>query len=126
MKPIAVSTQDQYDEAQKKYQAALDKSYFDIDQDKGLEIVEEVDYLIYHFLYNGMSKEDAEKSLSRFYFNESQAEEITGYFLTHQPGDLYEIERGLNILNLSPDREMNKHFSLIHITCESQVLKLKR
>jgi hypothetical protein len=115
MEPIAVSTQKQYDEAQKKYQAALDTSYFDIDKGKGLEIVEEVDYLIYHFLCNGVSKEDTEKNLSRFYFDESQAEEITGYFLTHQPGDLYEIERGLNILNLSPDSDMNRRISPIQI-----------
>jgi hypothetical protein len=115
MKPIVVSTQDQYDEAQKQYQKTLDTSYFDIDKGKGLEIVEEVDCLIYHFLCNGVSKEDTEKSLSRFYFNESQAEEITGYFLTHQPGDLYEIERGLNILNLRPDGELNKHISPIQI-----------
>jgi hypothetical protein len=124
MKPLVAATQDQYDEAQKRYQAALDTSYFDIDAGKGLEIVEEVDYLIYHFLCNGVSKEDTEKSLSRFYFDESQAEEITGYFLTHQPGDLYEIERGLNILNLSPDKEMNKHISPIQIRDAVEKIKV--
>jgi hypothetical protein len=115
LKPILVTSQAEYDNAQKTYQDALDKSSFDIDMKKGMEIVEEVDYLIYNFLCNGISKADTEKSLSRFYFTQSQAREITDYFLTHQPGDLYEIERGLNILNFSPDREMNKRISPIQI-----------
>jgi hypothetical protein len=115
MEPIVVSTQDQYDEARKRYQTALYSRYFDIDRGEGLEIVEEVDYLIYNYLCNGVSKEDTENSLSRFYFNESQAGEITGYFITHRSGDLYEIERGLNFLNLRPEEEMNKHIPPIHI-----------
>jgi hypothetical protein len=124
MEPIVVSTQNQYDEAQKRYQKILDTNYCDIDEGKGLGIVEEVDYLIYHFLCNGMSKDDTEKNLPRFYFNESQAQDITGYFLTHQPGDLYEIERGLNILNLHPDGELNRHISPIQIKNNGEKIKV--
>jgi hypothetical protein len=77
--------------------------------------VEEVDYLIHNFLYDGASKKDTENDLSRFYFNKSQAEEITGYFLTHLPGDLYHIERGLNMLNIRADGKMNNCSPLIYI-----------
>jgi hypothetical protein len=115
MKPIIVSTQAQYNEAEKRYWKTLDKNYFDIDRGKGMEIVEETDYLIHNFLYGGSSKGDTENDLSHFYFDKSQAEEITGYFLTHLPGDLYNIERGLNMLNMRPDGEMNNRLPLIHI-----------
>jgi hypothetical protein len=115
MKPIIVSTQAQYNEAEKLYWKTLDKSHFDIDRGKGMEIVEETDYLIHNFLYGDASKENTENDLSRFYFNKSQAEEITGYFLTHLPGDLYNIERGLNLLNMRADEGSNNRFPLIHI-----------
>jgi hypothetical protein len=115
MKPIVVSTQAQYNEAEKLYWKTRDKSYFDIDRGIGMEIVEETDYLIHNFLYEEATKEDTENNLSRFYFNQSQAEEITGYFLTRLPGDLYDIERGLNMLTIRPNEEMNNRSPLIHI-----------
>jgi hypothetical protein len=115
MKPIAVSTQAQYDEAKKLYQKTFDKSRFDIDRGKGMEVVEEVDYLIHNFLYEEVSKKDTENDLSRFYFTESQAQEIAGYFLIRRPRDLYDIERGLNALGLRADGEMNTPAPLIHI-----------
>jgi hypothetical protein len=115
MKPIVVSTQAQYDEAQKLYQETFDKSYFDIDRGKGMKVVEEVNCLIHNFLYENVSKKDTENDLSRFYFNKSQAEEITGYFLTHRPGDLYNVEQGLNRLNIRADGKKDNFSSLIHI-----------
>jgi hypothetical protein len=115
MEPMRVANQVQYDEAQKAYQNMLDTSSFDIDTGKGKEIVEEVDYLIHNYLYRDVTKEETENSLSGFFFTEFQAQEITGYFITHQPGDLYDIERGLNALGLHNKKELNTYSSLIHI-----------
>jgi hypothetical protein len=113
MEPIVVSTQAEYDEAQKLCRSSLEKSYFDIDKDIGMDIVGEVDYLVYNYLYQDMTKDETEKSLSTFYFNQEQASEITDYFLTHRPGDLYDIERGLNLLDLRPDGETGHETHII-------------
>lgn len=115
MKLITVSTQAQYDEAQKQYWKTLDKNYFDIDRDKGREAVEEVDRLIRNFLYEGASKKDTENDLARLYFSRTQAEEITGYFLTRPPGDVYYTEQGLNMLNFRAGGEMNTRSPVIQI-----------
>jgi hypothetical protein len=115
MDPIIVSTQTEYNEAKNLCQNSFDKSYFDIDKDIGMDIVAEVDFLIYHYLCREATKEETERSLSHFYFNQEKASEITSYFLTHRPGDLYDIERGLNMLNLRPDGNINDYEALIHI-----------
>jgi hypothetical protein len=115
MEPITVSSQYEYDEAQRLYQDNLDKSYFDIDRGKGREIVEEADHLIYRYLTGNITKESAESNLSRHYFTETQAREITGYFLARRPKDLYDIERGLNALNLRIDKTLNVPAPRIHI-----------
>jgi hypothetical protein len=125
MKSIVVKSQAEYDEAQKLYQDALNESYFDIDRGRGMEIVEEVDYLIYNYLYKDESKENTEKNLAHFYFTSSQAEEITNYFITHRPSDLYEIERGLNTLNLYNDQEINTNASLIHIKDSIEPIRVR-
>jgi hypothetical protein len=105
MEPIVVATQAEYIEAQKLCQDSFNKSYFDIDKDIGMDIVGEVDYLIYNYFYQDMAKEETKKCLSDIYFGQDQAGEIIDYFLTHRPRDLYDIERGLNILDLRPDKE---------------------
>jgi hypothetical protein len=120
-----VSNQAEYDAAQKIYQDILDKSYFDIDTGKGLNIVEEVDCLIYRYLYQDASKDDTEEGLSRFYFTGSQAREIAGYFSTYRPGDLYDIERGLNFLGLQNSRELNIYNSLIHIKNSTEKINVR-
>jgi hypothetical protein len=115
MEPIAVSNQTEYDEALELCQNTIKKSVFDIDVGVGMEIVEEVDYLVHKYLYDDATKEETENSLSDHYFTQNQADEIIGYFSAYRPGDLYEIERGLNALNLSADGDVNNHAALIHI-----------
>jgi hypothetical protein len=115
MKPIIVSNQAEYRKARKTYRDILDNSRFDIDTGKGLNIVTKVDDLITDYLFKDISKDDAEKSLCRLCFNEYQAKEITGFFIDHRPGDLYDIERGLNFLGLQNSGELNRNTSLIHI-----------
>jgi hypothetical protein len=115
MEPILVSTQAEYDEARNIYQNTLDTSHFDLDADKGMEIVEEVDYHIHNYLCRNVTKEETENSLSRCFFTECQAQEITGYFFTRKPKDLYDIERGLNALGLPANVELYTSAPRIHI-----------
>jgi hypothetical protein len=118
MEPIVVSSQNQYDEALKLYWETLKKSRFDIDREKGREIVKNADRLIHNFLNGEASKEHTENDLSRFYFNQSQAGEITAYFLTRPPEGLFDTLQGLNILNILNMRvggQMNDLAPLIHI-----------
>jgi hypothetical protein len=115
MEPIVVSNQVEYNEALELCQDALKKNIFDIDVGVGMEIVEEVDYLVHNYLYDDATKEETEKSLSDHYFSHDQTNEIIGYFSAYRPSDLYDIERGLNALNLSADGDMNNHAALIHI-----------
>jgi hypothetical protein len=115
MEPIIVSNQAEYSEACKAYRNILDNSRFDIDAGKGLNIVKEADRLITDYLYKNVSKDDTEKELSRLYFNKYQAKDITGFFVDHRPGDLYDIEQGLNFLHLQNSGGLNRYISLIHI-----------
>jgi hypothetical protein len=115
MEPVIVSNQTEYRKARKVYRDIPDSSRFDIDTGKGLNIVTKVDCLITDYLFKDISKDDAEKSLSRLCFNEYQAKEITGFFIDHRPGDLYDIERGLNFLGPQNSGELNRNTSLIHI-----------
>jgi hypothetical protein len=125
MNPIIVTNQAEYDAAQKTYQDAFNKSYFDIDRGKGMEIVEEVDYLMYNYIYKGESREKTEESLAHFYFTKPQAQEVAGYFITHRPGDMYDIERGLNSLNVYTDKEINTNASLIYIKNSSEPIQVR-
>jgi hypothetical protein len=115
MELIVVSNQAEYSEARKAYRDILDNSHFDIDGGKGLNIVKKVDRLITDYLYKDVSKDTTEKNLCRLCFNEHQAKDITGFFVDHRPGDLYDIENGLNFLSLKNSKELNSHISLIHI-----------
>jgi hypothetical protein len=115
MEPIVVSNQTEYDEALELCQNTLKKSVFDIDVGVGMEIVEEVDYLVHKYLYDNATKEETEKSLSDHYFTRDQADEIIDYFSDYRPSDLYDIERGLNTLNLNANGDVNYHGALIHI-----------
>jgi hypothetical protein len=125
MDPIVVSNQAEYTGACKAYRDILDNNRFDIDAGKGLNIVKKVDCLITDYLFKDISKDEAEKSLSRLCFNEYQAMEITGFFLDHRPGDLYDIEHGLNFLRLLNSKELNRHISLIHIKNARERISVK-
>jgi hypothetical protein len=125
MEPIVVSNQAEYIEACKAYRDILDNGNFDIDAGKGVNIVKKVDSLITDYLFKDISKNEAEKSLSRLCFNEYQAKEITGFFVTHRPGDLYEIEQGLNILGLQNSGKLNRYISLIHIKNGAERITVK-
>jgi hypothetical protein len=115
MEPIAVSTQAEYDEAQKFFQKAFDESYFDLSQGKGIEMAKEVNDGINGFFYKDAPSEDIKKALARFYFTAVQASDITDYFIRHKPESPQDIERGLNFLNLKSSREFNLGIPLIHI-----------
>jgi hypothetical protein len=125
MEPIIASNQAEYIEACKAYRDILDNGNFDIDVGKVANIVKKVDSLITDYLFKDISKDKAEKSLSRLGFNESQAKQITGFFVTHRPGDLYEIEQGLNFLGLQNSGELNRHTSLIHIKNGAERINVK-
>jgi hypothetical protein len=124
MEPIVVSTQAQYDEALKLCQRTPGESRFDIDRDIGMDIVEEVDYLVYNYFCRDATREETEKNLSEHYFTQNQASEIFGYFLTHRPGDLYEIERGLNALNLQSDGDREDQTFPIHIRDSTEKIRV--
>jgi hypothetical protein len=115
MKPIIVSNQTEYREACKTYRDILNNSHFDVDAGKGLNIIKKVDSIITDYLFKDIAKDGAEKSLSRICFSDVQAKQILGFFADHRPGNLYEIEQGLNFLRLQNSKELNKHSSIIHI-----------
>jgi hypothetical protein len=125
MEPIIVSNQREYQEARKIYSDTLDKSRFNIDTGKGLKIVKKIDDFVTVYLFGDISKNDAEKGISRLRFSEKQAKEIIKYFTNHQPGDLYEIEQGLNILSLQYSKELNRHKPLIHIRAFREKIMVK-
>jgi hypothetical protein len=125
MKLIIVSNQAEYRKARKEYRDILDDSRFDIDAGKGLNIVKEADRLITDYLYKNVSKDDTEKELSRICFNKYQAKLITGFFVDHRPGDLYDIEKGLNFLRFQNSGELNRHTSLIHIKNSTERISVK-
>jgi hypothetical protein len=115
MEPMLVSNQTEYIKARNVYRDNPDNNFFDIDTAKGLKIIKEVDRFITYYLYNGTSREDTEKNLSSLCFNEEQAKELTDFFMNHRPGDLYDIEQGLNFLHSQNSKEPDRYTSLIHI-----------
>jgi hypothetical protein len=102
MKDIFVSTQDEYDQAMEAKSKELKSPFYDIERDRGREIIEEVDYLIFHYVCNDLDKKAMYDGLSHIDFDESQADKIMSYFQEHLPGDLFDIERGLNRLRVMP------------------------
>jgi hypothetical protein len=115
MKPIVVSNQAEYDQAEKTYWDLLNNRRFDIDKGKGLNAIEAIDRLLDNYLNNNTSKEDMEKGLIFLNFTRQQAEEITGYFEVYQPESLHDIEWGLNFLGLQNNEDVNWYAPLIHI-----------
>jgi hypothetical protein len=115
MEPIIVSNQNEYDQAEKTFRDILDNSRFDIEAGKGLSTIEEVETVIHNHLKQGVSKDEAEKSLSQYNFTESQALKIISYFSNHYPKDLHDIESGLNFIGMKNSRELNLGIPLIHI-----------
>jgi hypothetical protein len=102
MTEYIVSTQDEYDRALENIASLQKRPFYDIECNKGMEIVEEVDSLVHHYVYHVRDKSVVYDGLSRFHFDQSQADKIIRYFQEHLPGDLFDIERGLNRLNIIP------------------------
>jgi predicted alpha/beta hydrolase family esterase len=102
MKEHIISTQDEYDRAIGHIALLRKRPFYDIECNKGTEIIEEVDSLVHQYLYHVRDKSVVYDGLSRFHFDRSQADEIMRYFQEHLPGDMFDIERGLNRLNVIP------------------------
>jgi hypothetical protein len=110
MKDFVVSTQDGYDQAMEAIAREPKSPFYDIERDRGREIIEEVDYLVYHYVCNDLDKKAMYDRLSHIDFDESQADKIMSYFQEHFPGDLFDIERGLNRLRVIPQGYDAGHF----------------
>jgi hypothetical protein len=93
----------------------LPKYYnFDIDCGKGNDIVEEVNYLMHNFVYGNENPEITKKGLLAFYFSPEQADQIMRYFKNRNPGDMYDIERGLNNLRIKlPGQDENENPKIV-------------
>jgi predicted alpha/beta hydrolase family esterase len=102
MKDYVVSTQDEYDRAIGHITLLQKRPFYDIERNKGMEIVEEVDSLVHHYVYHVRDKSVVYDGLSRFHFDQSQTDKIIRYFQEHLPGDIFDIERGLNRLRVIP------------------------
>jgi hypothetical protein len=100
MENIIITNQKEYDDYIKE--VIKPPPYFDIEMQKGNDIVEEVNAVLYGYLYHDRGKGDAENDLSRFYFTQEQATSIVNYFSLSHPSDLFDIERGLNELRIYP------------------------
>jgi hypothetical protein len=123
MEPIVVSNQTEYQEARKAYSDFLAKNRFDVETGKGLNIIKKVDDFVTDYLFGDISRNNAEKGIVGLRFNETQAKEIIKYFTDHRPGDLYEIEQGLNLLSLQNKNDCNRHAPLIHIkNCKERIM----
>jgi hypothetical protein len=105
MNEMIVATQAEYDEAAARIARHQNRPYFDIEAGRGTGIVEEVNYLMYNYLYRNGNRDKTIGDLSRFYFTPEQALKITDYFREHLPGDMFDIERGLNRLAVRPDSD---------------------
>jgi hypothetical protein len=102
MKDHIISTQDEYDRAIGHIILLRKRPFYDIECNKGMEIVEEVDSLVHRYLYHDRDKRAVYEGLSHFDFDPPQADEIMRYFQERPPGDLFDIERGLNRLRVMP------------------------
>jgi hypothetical protein len=102
MKEYIISTQDEYDRAVKHGAKLTGRSFYDIEFDKGTEIVGEINSLMCHYLYDDRDKDRVYAGLSFIDFDRSQADRIIRYFQEHLPGDMFDIERGLNRLCVIP------------------------
>jgi hypothetical protein len=102
MKEYIVSTQDEYDKAIKDIGLSRKHPFYDIERDKGTELVEEVDYLMYHYLHHDVDTEMVYDDLSRLDFDQSQMDAIITYFKENPPRDLFDVERALNRLHAIP------------------------
>jgi hypothetical protein len=102
MKEYIVSTQDEYDIAIKDIGLSRKHPFYDIERDKGTELVEEVDYLMYHYLHHDVDTEMVYDDLSRLDFDQSQMDAIITYFKENPPQDLFDVERALNRLHAIP------------------------
>jgi hypothetical protein len=81
-----ISTQGEYDRAIRHIALPRKRPFYDIECNKGTEIIEEVDSLVHHYLYHVRDKRTVYDGLSRFHFDRSQADEIIRYFQEHLPG----------------------------------------
>jgi hypothetical protein len=102
MKDYIVATQDEYDRAIKNIALLKKRPFYDIECNKGIEIVEEVDSLMYAYLYNDKDKDKVYDGLSFFNFDQTQADKIIRHFQQHPPRDMFDIERDLNRLHVIP------------------------
>jgi hypothetical protein len=102
MKDYVVSTQNEYDRAMEQIALARKRPFYDIEYGRGTEIVEEVDYLVHHYVYRAGDKKLIYDGLSHLDFDKPQADKIMEYFQEHLPRDLFDIERGLNRLRVMP------------------------
>jgi hypothetical protein len=102
MKEYIVSTQDEYDRTIKNIDSLQKGPFYDIERGKGTEIVGEINSLVHHYVYHVRDKKEVYDSLSILHFDQSQADEIIRYFQEHLPGDMFDIERGLNRLHIIP------------------------
>jgi hypothetical protein len=102
MNDIVVATQAEYDNAAARIARYQNRPQFDIEAGRGMEIVEEVNYLMYNYLYNNENLDKTIADLSYFYFTPEEAHKIADYFRKHLPGDMFDIERGLNKLAVKP------------------------
>jgi hypothetical protein len=124
MEPIIVSNQAEYRKASKTGRRIPKKNRFDIDAGKGLDIIKEVDRILTGYFYEKISKNGAEKSLSRLCFNVFQAKKITDFFIDYRPGDLYGIEQGLNRLRYQNSRELNGYIPPVHIKNAAEKIRV--
>jgi hypothetical protein len=102
MKEYIISTQDEYDRALARDDLLQKSPFYDIARDRGTEIVEEVNSLMRQYLYHDGDKGKVYDALSWRYFDRSQADEIIKYFKENLPGDMSDIECGLNHLRIMP------------------------
>jgi hypothetical protein len=102
MKEYIVSTQDEYDRTIKNIDSLQKGPFYDIERGKGTEIVGEIDSLVHHYVYHVRDKKEVYDGLSFLHFDQSQADEIIRYFQEHLPGDMFDIECGLNRLHIIP------------------------
>jgi hypothetical protein len=102
MKEYSVSTQHEYDRALEIISLLQKRPLYDIECSKGTELVEEVNALMYHYIYEDKDKDRVYDGLSFFNFDQSQADDIMRHFQEHPPRDMFDIERGLNLLHIIP------------------------
>jgi hypothetical protein len=99
---IIIQTQSAYDRFHTLHSTTRHTPYFDIEADKGMNIVEAVDAVVYGYVYRNRVHAAAKDDLTIRYFTEEQAQSIPGYFSTRRPRDLFDIEKGLNHLRIRP------------------------